>query len=191
MISMKGFEILMILWFQTYTTDQMIADSAGTATAFMSGVKTRAFLVNVDDRVTHGDCSSYTADANTKPITYYAQEAGNGSIRRWAPAATRFIAYAYNFPSFSMKYTLLYSWLSSSYTNGRIFSPIDRIIPKICIKFQNNLNLDVTGKSTGIVTTSRVTHASPAAAYANSASRWWEDDSQVFYLFIYLLFLLC
>ncbi|CAH0715320.1 unnamed protein product, partial [Brenthis ino] len=32
------------------------------------------------------------------------------------------------------------------------------------------------GKSTGIVTTTRVTHASPAAAYAHSADRKWEAD---------------
>ncbi|XP_060076767.1 uncharacterized protein LOC132556377 [Ylistrum balloti] len=33
------------------------------------------------------------------------------------------------------------------------------------------------GRSTGIVTTSRVTHATPAAAYAHSASRDWESDA--------------
>ncbi|XP_033751098.1 uncharacterized protein LOC117335220 isoform X2 [Pecten maximus] len=33
------------------------------------------------------------------------------------------------------------------------------------------------GRSTGIVTTSRVTHATPAAAYAHSASRDWEGDA--------------
>ena len=30
--------------------------------------------------------------------------------------------------------------------------------------------------STGIVTTTRVTHATPASAYANSADRSWESD---------------
>lgn len=35
------------------------------------------------------------------------------------------------------------------------------------------------GKATGIVTTTRVTHASPAAAYASSADRHWENDAQV------------
>lgn len=32
------------------------------------------------------------------------------------------------------------------------------------------------GKSTGIVTTTRITHATPAAAYAQSASRYWESN---------------
>uniref|UniRef100_A0A1B6EBV1 alkaline phosphatase n=1 Tax=Clastoptera arizonana TaxID=38151 RepID=A0A1B6EBV1_9HEMI len=35
------------------------------------------------------------------------------------------------------------------------------------------------GKSTGIVTNTRVTHATPAALYAHSASRYWEDDGKV------------
>ncbi|CAH2047067.1 unnamed protein product, partial [Iphiclides podalirius] len=35
------------------------------------------------------------------------------------------------------------------------------------------------GKSSGIVTTARVTHATPAALYAHTPSRYWEDDSRV------------
>ncbi|XP_045448087.1 membrane-bound alkaline phosphatase-like [Melitaea cinxia] len=35
------------------------------------------------------------------------------------------------------------------------------------------------GKSTGIVTTTRVTHATPAAAYAHSADRKWEADADM------------
>ena len=33
-----------------------------------------------------------------------------------------------------------------------------------------------SGKRTGIVTTSRITHATPAAAYAHSPDRYWEGD---------------
>ena len=36
---------------------------------------------------------------------------------------------------------------------------------------------EMAGMSTGIVTTTRVTHATPATAYANSASRRWESDA--------------
>lgn len=39
--------------------------------------------------------------------------------------------------------------------------------------FQNN------GKRTGLVTTTRVTHASPAGNYAHTANRHWESDSDV------------
>lgn len=35
------------------------------------------------------------------------------------------------------------------------------------------------GRATGIVSTARVTHATPAAAYSESASRNWEDDTDV------------
>ena len=43
---------------QTYNVDAQVADSAGTATAFMSGVKTKYGVVGVDQRVTRGNCSS-------------------------------------------------------------------------------------------------------------------------------------
>ncbi|XP_018013388.1 membrane-bound alkaline phosphatase-like [Hyalella azteca] len=35
------------------------------------------------------------------------------------------------------------------------------------------------GRSTGIVTTTRVTHASPAGNYAHTAERHWESDNDV------------
>lgn len=35
------------------------------------------------------------------------------------------------------------------------------------------------GKATGLVTTTRVTHATPAAMYAHSPSRYWENDIKV------------
>jgi hypothetical protein len=37
----------------------------------------------------------------------------------------------------------------------------------------------VPGKSVGIVTTTRVQHASPAAAYAHSVSRSWYSDADI------------
>lgn len=38
---------------------------------------------------------------------------------------------------------------------------------------------EIAGLSTGIVSTARITHATPAAAYAKSASRDWEDISNM------------
>lgn len=38
---------------------------------------------------------------------------------------------------------------------------------------------EITGKSTGIVSTTRITHATPAASYAKSADRDWESDSDI------------
>lgn len=42
-----------------------------------------------------------------------------------------------------------------------------------------NLLLNWTGKSTGVVTVTRLTHATPAATYAHSAHRNWESDADV------------
>lgn len=38
---------------------------------------------------------------------------------------------------------------------------------------------EIAGKSTGIVSTARITHATPAATYAKSADRDWEDNSDM------------
>lgn len=38
---------------------------------------------------------------------------------------------------------------------------------------------EIAGKSTGIVTTARVTHATPAATYARSPERGWESDHKI------------
>jgi alkaline phosphatase len=35
------------------------------------------------------------------------------------------------------------------------------------------------GKSTGVVTTTRITHASPSGTYAHTANRDWESDADV------------
>ena len=38
---------------------------------------------------------------------------------------------------------------------------------------------EIAGLSTGILSTARITHATPAAAYAKSPSRDWEDISNM------------
>ena len=38
---------------------------------------------------------------------------------------------------------------------------------------------EIAGKSTGVISTARITHATPAAAYAKSAERNWEDISDM------------
>jgi alkaline phosphatase len=35
------------------------------------------------------------------------------------------------------------------------------------------------GKSTGVVTTTRITHASPSGTYAHIANRDWENDAEI------------
>ncbi|XP_071945549.1 alkaline phosphatase-like [Antedon mediterranea] len=94
---------------KTYNTDAQVSDSAGTACAFLSGVKTKAGVVGLDDHVERGSCAS-TESAAVDSILHLSQRAG---------------------------------------------------------------------KSTGIVTTARVTHATPSAAYARCPDRDWENNSDI------------
>lgn len=94
---------------RTYNTDLQTPDSAGTMTAMVTGVKTKAGVLAISEDVTTGHCGS-----------------GKGFE--------------------------LYSALELA---------------------------ELSGKSTGIVTSARVTHATPAATYAKSAQRDWEDDSEL------------
>ncbi|MEM7081669.1 MAG: alkaline phosphatase [Pseudomonadota bacterium] len=92
---------------KVYNTNQQVPDSAGTATAILSGHKTLAGVVGVDSRVTRGDCNTEFA-ARVPSIVQIAEE---------------------------------------------------------------------NGMATGIVSTARITHATPAAAYAHSVERGWENDA--------------
>ncbi len=92
---------------KTYNVDAQTPDSAGTMTAMMSGVKSDAGVIGVDENVVRGDCASVT---------------GNELVTALELA-------------------------------------------------------EIAGKSTGVVSTARITHATPAATYAKSADRNWEDIS--------------
>ena len=94
---------------KTYNVDAQTPDSAGTMTAMMSGVKTDAGVLGVDEDVVRGNCAS------TK---------GNELVTALELA-------------------------------------------------------ELAGKSTGIISTARITHATPAATYAKSADRNWEDISDM------------
>jgi alkaline phosphatase len=94
---------------KTYNTDLQTPDSAGTMTAIVTGVKTRAGLIGLDSRATLGVCADTDA-ARLPSLLELAERAG---------------------------------------------------------------------LATGIVTTTRVTHATPAATYAKAADRNWEADSLV------------
>ncbi|MGZ9899559.1 alkaline phosphatase [Shewanella gaetbuli] len=94
---------------KTYNVDAQTPDSAGTMTAMMSGVKTDAGVIGVNEQVERGDCSTV---AGTELVT--ALELA-----------------------------------------------------------------EIAGKSTGIISTARITHATPAATYAKSADRNWEDISDM------------
>jgi len=91
---------------KTYSTNQQVPDSAGTATAIFTGQKTRAGMIGVGPQSDRQSCTG---------------------------------ARAWTVPTFG------------EYAESN-------------------------GKATGIVTTTRVTHATPAAVYAHSAERDWESD---------------
>lgn len=94
---------------KTYNVNQQTPDSAGTMTAMMTGIKTDAGVLAVDEHADRGDCAS-------------VKERGLTTVLELA---------------------------------------------------------ELAGKATGIVTTARITHATPAASYAKSAERDWEDDSDL------------
>ncbi|MFT7405177.1 MAG: alkaline phosphatase [Zhongshania sp.] len=94
---------------KTYNVDAQTPDSAGTMTAMMSGVKSDAGVLGVDEKIVRGDCTTVS---------------GNELITAIELA-------------------------------------------------------EIKGMSTGIISTARITHATPAAAYAKSADRNWEDDGDM------------
>jgi alkaline phosphatase len=94
---------------KTYNTNMQVPDSAGTITAMLTGVKTKAGLLGVSSGVVERDCAS---------------AAGN-HVTTAAELAER------------------------------------------------------AGMSTGVVSTTAITHATPAGAYAHSPSRGWQVDGSV------------
>ncbi|WP_456445898.1 alkaline phosphatase [Thiolapillus sp.] len=107
LLSFEGLPYLALS--KTYNTDQQTPDSAGTMSAIMTGVKTRAGVIAVDQRVRTGNCAS----------------AKNAALETFLEQA------------------------------------------------------EESGLSTGVVTTARLTHATPAATYAHVPDRSWEDDSRL------------
>lgn len=94
---------------RTYNTDMQTPDSAGTMTALITGVKTRAGVLSVNAGVRRSDCSS---------------QAGND-----------------------------------------LFTAVELA--------------ELAGLSTGVVSTARLTHATPAATYASTVDRNWEVDTSL------------
>lgn len=91
---------------KTYAVNQQVADSAATASAITTGVKTRAGVISIGPKADRRSCEG----ALDHPLTTLGELA------------------------------------------------------------------EQKGKATGIVTTARITHATPAAVYAHSAERNWESD---------------
>ncbi len=97
--------------FQTYNVNFQVPDSAGTANAIFTGVKTKFGVIGVDQSITRNVCD---------PEVY--EKAKLKSILDWSAEA---------------------------------------------------------GKATGVISTARITHATPANLYASSVDRNWEADSHI------------
>ncbi|XP_072756931.1 alkaline phosphatase 4 isoform X2 [Anoplolepis gracilipes] len=96
---------------KTYNVDKQVPDSAGTATAIFSGVKTRYHVIGLDGRAEAKKC-----DKKLNEIS---------------------------------KLSTIANWAQQS------------------------------GMDTGFVTTTRITHATPAGLYAHTNSRDWECDTSI------------
>ncbi|WOI52344.1 alkaline phosphatase [Parvularcula sp. LCG005] len=94
---------------KTYNVNMQTADSAGTATAMMTGRKTKAGVIDVDQTVPRGDCEA--------------------SVGKESPSIMDFAA--------------------------------------------------AQDRSVGVVSTARITHATPATVYAHAADRDWESDTDL------------
>nr|XP_053626772.1 LOW QUALITY PROTEIN: alkaline phosphatase 4-like [Cherax quadricarinatus] len=95
---------------QTYNVNKQVADSASTATAYLTGVKTNYKTIGVDGTAIYKNCSSINESNKVSSILQWAQKAG---------------------------------------------------------------------KRTGVVTSTRVTHATPAGTYAHVTDRDWECDGAI------------
>jgi alkaline phosphatase len=94
---------------KTYNVNAQTPDSAGTMTAMMSGIKTDAGVIGVNENVERGECQSLE--------------------------------------------------------NNEVTTALELA--------------EIKGLSTGIISTARITHATPAATYAKSPERNWEDISDM------------
>ncbi|MBB5518435.1 alkaline phosphatase [Amphiplicatus metriothermophilus] len=94
---------------KTYNVNQQVPDSAGTATAMLSGVKTKAGFIGVGPAPARGDCA--------------------GALRALLPTLME--------------------------------------------------QAEAAGLAAGVVTTTRLTHATPAAAFAHVPERDWESDADM------------
>ncbi|WGL15517.1 alkaline phosphatase [Microbulbifer bruguierae] len=92
---------------KTYNSNQQTPDSAGTATAIVTGVKTKAGFISVDESVARGDCPA--------------------SLKHGLTSALELA--------------------------------------------------EAQGKGTGIISTARITHATPATTYAKVPERDWEHSA--------------
>lgn len=160
-------------------------DSAGTATAYLCGVKANYGTVGVSAATPRSDCKAAHGNEVTS-VLHRAKKAG----RPPHPHRRCFVnipephcsVIAHQEFSFCVggKIYWQHRWL-------QLHSFYYKLILRALCSIKNVLSavfilmkiVFVAGKSVGIVTTTRVQHASPSASYAHSANRDWYSDSDL------------
>jgi len=66
-----------LICFQTYNVDFQVPDSAGTGTAYLSGVKTNMGVIGVTQEVRRGNCGDVTEDTLAPSILRWSIADGN------------------------------------------------------------------------------------------------------------------
>lgn len=122
---------------QTYNVNHQVADSAGTGTAFLCGVKANYGTLGVTHKVQRKDCDASLEDENRVE-----------SVLKW-----------FHKDGEKDKLDFQHVFAHSDYSS---------------MAFSH-----YPGRSTGIVTTARMTHATPGAAYAQTSERNWESDADL------------
>lgn len=143
---------------QTYNVDRQVPDSAGTATAYLCGVKGNYKTVGLSAAARYSQCNT-TVGNEVISVLERARKAGNeghGAMGQWGTLLGRG-ALRWGHPGARWWGTLCpNSHLSWTLMVG-----------------------GVAGKAVGIVTTTRVQHASPSGTYAHVVNRDWYADASM------------
>jgi alkaline phosphatase len=79
-LSKVFFLVLKCLFYKTYCFDKQTADSACSATAFLTGVKGNYATIGVNAKVRHNDCKASLDEENrVSSILNWAQKAGKAT----------------------------------------------------------------------------------------------------------------
>ncbi|CAG0882919.1 unnamed protein product [Darwinula stevensoni] len=175
---------------KTYSVDHQVPDSASTATAMFTGVKTRSSFLGLDATADADDC---TSRSRVPSLLQWAQDEGKYTVGQSEDdrAPIGLVAPSWNSPPFGPRVDCTTSRL------GRICRVL-RSNRKNRVSARANpsaLGAESTSNSprpdsrqpqnkphlspTGLVTTTRVTHATPAALYAHVPNRNWECDTKI------------
>ena len=166
---------------QTYNTDTQVPDSAGTATAMFSGVKTRAGMLGLDGTAAYNVCAPASIQVHThissfkpwpqlnisSPVTFWASEVLCQDLVCWT---SRVLSQDTCWTQTqAATVTSLADWASAT----------GKEVGGLCPNWQayrTELQQVTSTPQVGVVSTARITHATPGAIYSHCPMRDWEAD---------------